>query len=364
MQVEVAFVHTVGGGVVTAVDERIEWFRREGSGVSPILVAPEKRRNPIEREGFFFPTTRDLPDCYDPEYEETLVPEALEGLREAYRKKPFQILDAHDSVALIAGSIFACEQELRVFHTVHSHEIVDRQNANPSPLLETALKNTERFIAVSDYIASCHHGYLPKEPTIIRNPVPNGVRARNCGEAGTKVKAIFVGRVETDKGVDVLLDALDMIGSLKNFQLTILGQPTNDDLVRRAGTIGISVCLRGPTSNREELFDILSQHDLFIFPTRKEACSMALLEALGTGLAVIASDIQPNLEIAGDSAIFHQDGDPANLAKYLASVVNDPCKLVRLSEQAMTRAEDFKNRVVFQHLEKVYTSRSTQNKIG
>ena len=52
-----------------------------------------------------------------------------------------------------------------------------------------------------------------------------------------------------------------------------------------------------PPVNSAELAEILKKHDIFVFASRNEPCSNALLEALACGLPVVALDSGSNREL-------------------------------------------------------------------
>ena len=88
---------------------------------------------------------------------------------------------------------------------------------------------------------------------------------------------------------------------------------------------------------------------------------MALLEAMGTGLAVIASDIEPNREVAGEAAIFHRTGDASHLAQCITELLQGTSDIQYLAGQAAERACKFAPEIVFKELDAVYVSLVSRN---
>jgi len=351
--VRLAIVHTLGGGIISAVDERLAWLNSRGGDVRATLVAPEKRRR-SSPSGFFFPVRGELPSAYHCDYEQAVVEDVVPALFRAHAEHGFDIIDAHDGSALIAASKVAKELGVPLVHTIHSHELIERFDEGASDELNNAVNSCDAFLAVSRYIAQAHRGILSGAIQVSRNPVPAGIAPRVRGHLGQEVRAIYVGRVEEAKGFDVLLEAGEHLGPQSGLTITVVGALEDEALAERARRNPLAIDLVGKLERPLEVYELLGNHNVFLFPTRKEACSMALLEAMGTGLAVIASDIGPNLEVAGQAALFHRSGDAADLAQCIQSVLQDRSRTQTMSARSLEQACAFAPDIVFENLRSCY----------
>ena len=101
-------------------------------------------------------------------------------------------------------------------------------------------------------------------------------------------RACFVGRVELAKGAGYLLQAWKRL-SLPNAELVLVGNvmPEMDSLLRAYADS--SVRLRGFLS-LPELTACYRESDLFAFPSVNEGLAQVLLEAMASGLPLVASD--------------------------------------------------------------------------
>lgn len=349
----IALVHTLGGGIISALDERLNWLNRSEGLINAHLIAPERRRVG-ERQGTFFPVKGALPGSYHPDYEQAVVGEVIPALRQAHEKFVFDAIDAHDGIALIAASVVCREAGIPLFHTIHSHEVIERLVEFRSLELREAIEHTRALIAVSQYIADEHRAVVAKPISVVANALPRGLLPRTRGLSSKGVRAVFVGRIEKAKGFDVLMDAVQLLGLRSDVTVTIAGSGEDDGLVSRAETLAPQVVLAGRIEGAELVHELIAQQDVFVFPSRKEACSMALLEAIGSGLAVIASDIPPNREMLADAALFHRDGDAVDLARCLSAVVESATLREDLALRAQQRSRYFAPSVVYGGLEGVY----------
>lgn len=121
---------------------------------------------------------------------------------------------------------------------------------------------------------------------------------------GRKV-LVAVGRHEFQKGHRYLIEAMPAIrAELPEAVLLIVGRAgsVSNELsaaIERLG-LGQSVHLLG---HRQDVGDLLVAADVFIFPSLFEGFGGAMIEAMALGVPVVASDIPPLREVAGDGSV-------------------------------------------------------------
>ncbi len=72
------------------------------------------------------------------------------------------------------------------------------------------------------------------------------------------------------------------------------------------------------------LTELLTNAALFVLPSDLEGLSLALLDAMGAGVCVLASDIPENREVVRDAGFTFQAGNSDDLARMLALLASDP----------------------------------------
>lgn len=115
-------------------------------------------------------------------------------------------------------------------------------------------------------------------------------------EIGDKLIFMFLGRIDiTQKGLDVLLEAFAMQVRKDSKAVLVLAGPTEGDdqallqtIVAELGLKG-RVFFTGLVSGNGKL-ELLRDADVFLMPSRYEGLSIALLEAMASGLPIVLSD--------------------------------------------------------------------------
>lgn len=168
------------------------------------------------------------------------------------------------------------------------------------------------------------------------------------GLDGSKSVVLFVGGLDKAhyfKGVDILIRALSM-DCLKGTQALLVGEgdlrPEYERLVEELGLAG-RVKFAGAVSD-EELPDHYRLADIFAFPSidRSEAFGIAALEAMATGVPVVASDLIGVRTIVrdGETGFLVRPGSVSALVARLADILQDDRRRAELGEAGRNMAVD------------------------
>ena len=167
------------------------------------------------------------------------------------------------------------------------------------------LKRAERIISVSKFSAK-----IPKIIGIRKEHVlvsGNGVNffriSRFCRNfSRKKFDGAFVGRISLEKGIYDLIDAWRIIVSKRrNARLAVVGEgPELENLKFKVQELGLerNVKVFGGVPDRE-MYKILCESKIFIFPSRFEGWGLAVAEALACGLPVVCYKIPALKEVFG-----------------------------------------------------------------
>ena len=179
--------------------------------------------------------------------------------------------------------------------------------------------------------------------------LPTFVKARPARAAAAREQRIcFVGRVERIKGIDVLLDAVELLrrgGVGHDVEVVIAGDlstPTGKAIRARLRERPIAgVVLRGQL-DEAAVIELLQSSMVSVVPSLwYENMPNALLESLACGTPVIASDLgsMHDLLYGTGAGLLFRAGDPVALAEALRTALAPPCAET-MGEQAQTLARE------------------------
>lgn len=183
-------------------------------------------------------------------------------------------------------------------------------------------------------------------PSIPIETIPNGVDTEMYAPAGRpsaaeRCRVLFVGRLTYQKGLDVLMDALSNIAPGVRPHVTLAGEgDARAHLARKVRGFGLEDDVRfSGWHDRHEIPDLYKDADLFVLPSRHEGMSNALLEAMASGLPVIATDIAGNEELVshGENGLLVPVEDAPALSEALARLAADHSLRKRMGAAARNR---------------------------
>jgi glycosyltransferase involved in cell wall biosynthesis len=182
--------------------------------------------------------------------------------------------------------------------------------------------------------------------------IPNGVTLPDTVDDDAPAKfgyvpdgyVLAVSRLVPEKGLDVLVDALDRpVGDAPLLPVAVAGaarQPTafSTALADRAERSPTPVRLLG-VQPAAVVHGLYRGARALVAPSRAEGNPLTVIEAMAHGVCVVASDIPPHRELLGDSGILVPVGDPAAWAQALRTVADDPDTAHRLGARGRARIE-------------------------
>lgn len=168
---------------------------------------------------------------------------------------------------------------------------------------------------------------IPGRCILIPNPYDHAIYRKIDG-IERKPDLVFVGRLVSDKGVDILINALGRL-NLRGIvpRLTIVGSGPEESSLRRqateacaSGQVVFAGSLRG-----EELAHELNGHSVLVVPSRwAEPFGVVALEGIACGCVVIGSASGGLPDAIGDCGYLFPNGDDHALADLIDRVIGSP----------------------------------------
>ncbi|MGB5833979.1 MAG: glycosyltransferase family 4 protein, partial [Thiohalocapsa sp.] len=209
----------------------------------------------------------------------------------------------------------------------------------------------DRIIAVSHAVAHSleSRGYDRGRIVVVHNGVPD-VRwvsaactlRQELGVPPDRPLIGLVGRFIRDKGQDIAIDALSRLSVPAH--LALIGDhatPWGRDMRLQSGSAAAGDRIHF-VGFRDDVREQLGDCDLVVAPSRREALSLALIEAAAAGVPVVASSIGgiPEVVTDGETGILVAPEDPARLARAIDSLITDQAIRVRFGHAARRRYEN------------------------
>ena len=227
------------------------------------------------------------------------------------------------------------------------------------PLFGLAYEHCEKLVLVSD---SLRKGIEALVPSVIERSmvIPNMIREDLFllpPQARKTEPFVFLwaGRLEHVKGVDLLLEAVKTLSEQteKRFLVRLAGKGSlREELEQQAAALGLSdrVSFLGRIS-REDMLKEMQGANCFVLPTRYEAFGVVLIEAMATGLPLIAtSSGGPESIVTRDNGILIE-GENVN-------------ELAAAMQEIMTNIKDYSADEIRKQTLKHYVDRSVMEQYG
>jgi glycosyltransferase involved in cell wall biosynthesis len=183
----------------------------------------------------------------------------------------------------------------------------------------------------------------PARVCVIENGVEIGVDDRRGNTlARRSVTVCCVGRLEYQKGIDVLLKAVSLLSSRSiEARLIIIGDGSlRADLTTMCESLGIQSVITF-AGFQNDVPGYLTASDIFVLPSRYETMSIALLEAMASGLPCVVTNVGENAQLITDGVegFVIPFEDVEKLADALAKLIADPDLRQRMGQAARVKVE-------------------------
>ncbi|MGV9327320.1 glycosyltransferase [Streptosporangium sandarakinum] len=169
---------------------------------------------------------------------------------------------------------------------------------------------------------------------------------------------LFVGRLDEEKRLDELIQALPYVLNEHDAQVALAGTGgQREALARLAHRIGVGdrVVFLGFVPD-ETLPDVYAAADVFAMPGVAELQSIATLEAMASGLPVVAADAMalPHLVRPGGNGHLYRPGDVRELARRLGDVLGAPERRAAMGAASRMIALTHDHQVSLARFEAIY----------
>jgi glycosyltransferase involved in cell wall biosynthesis len=168
-----------------------------------------------------------------------------------------------------------------------------------------------------------------------------------------------LGRLTPIKGhIHLLQAAVDVIADRPDAYFVFVGEgELHDDLQKFAADAGITENMRF-LGWRSDVAAVLSVFDIFVFPSLNEGMGKAIVEAMGMGKPIIASDVGgiPDLVVQGENGILVPPADSKALAEAIMALYANPEKRKEMGERGREKALAYSSETMLNKINRLYES--------
>jgi glycosyltransferase involved in cell wall biosynthesis len=289
---------------------------------------------------------------------------ALGELVRLFRRERFDLVHVHTPVAALIGRVAARLAAVpRIVYTAHGFYFHERMSAPRRAAFQALEWFSGRFTDLlftqaEEDAATARRLRLSRGPVhAIGNgadparwhpPGADGARERLRGELGAgagDVVIAMVGRLVAEKGYPELFAAMREVPA----RLWVIGERLSSDHAPAIDQALAALNADRDLASRVRLLgyradvpDLLRAADIFTLPSHREGMPRSILEAMLTGLPVVATDIRGSREevVAGETGLLVPVGDRAALAAALRLLVADGGLRARMGAAGLARARD------------------------
>ncbi len=226
------------------------------------------------------------------------------------------------------------------------------------PLFRRIWRQAQAVVANSEGLRQLAARLTPELPL---QAIPNGIDTEEFFPAPpaelVAPRLLCVSRLVERKGVQHLIEALPaVLQAVPQAQLTIVGEGNLlEPLRRRVVAMGLTEAVEfAGHVPHAELPAYYRRAGLFVLPSYYEGMSNTVLEAMASGLPVVASGEGGREELLSENAVMVPFADPSALDATLIELLNDPARRAVMGAASRAIAEDFSWAAVAQRYVEIY----------
>jgi len=196
-----------------------------------------------------------------------------------------------------------------------------------------ALKHARKIIAVSESTKQDLINLYKADPDKIKVvyhgvEIPKKIKNNNQLKKNKKPYILFIGRLETKKNVQGLIEAFDLLKErykaphqlmlagprgfgYEEIKIQIIKSKYKEDIIEK-----------GYVSEKEKR-QLFRQADIFALPSFYEGFGMPILEAQACGVAVVTSDVSSMSEVAGAGAILANPNNRQDICQGIYKIISN-----------------------------------------
>jgi len=229
------------------------------------------------------------------------------------------------------------------------------------------IRNATKVISPSNYYADLVERKCGVRPIVIPNPIrledyeclPSREEAReNLGLDAEDGIILYTGRLHPQKGLIYLIEAFqNIVQECPSAKLIIVGTgPSKDKLVDFARKARLKNISFTGYVEKHHLNQLLAAADVYVSPSVYETFGMAVLEALASGLPIVATNVGGLSEIVenGENGFLVPSRNPDALSDAVLKMLFSETMRSKFSRNNRIKAKKYSDDVIFPKILDIY----------
>jgi N-acetyl-alpha-D-glucosaminyl L-malate synthase BshA len=259
----------------------------------------------------------------------------------------------HATSAWIAKEMLGGAHPLRIITTLHGTDItLVGQERSFWEITRFSIAKSDGITAVSEFLKQETIQHFRVDPAVIQ-VIPNFVdpavyrrdrypcRKKAFLRSGEKL-ILHISNFRPVKRVRDAVRVFERVSRDVPSRLVFVGDgPTRTEAVEEAALLGVEdrVIFLG---KQDSVAELLACADLFLLPSATESFGLVALEAMASGVPVVATNVGgvPEVVQDGETGLLAAVGDVEGMAEAAAAILRDPARWSAMSEAAESYAKE------------------------
>ena len=241
------------------------------------------------------------------------------------------------SLPFIYMSSWAKKPMINHIHGSEFDKLYTNASERKKKLVRKAWGKCNRFIVLSESWKERFSEVIPNEKmTVIENYsiVKDGINRSQCHN-----QMLFLGAINQMKGCYDMVDVIKRVAEVvPDIKMVVAGAGEIEQVKSKAIAEGVAEHFAFPGWVRgEQKEKLLKESDVFFLPSYTEGMPMSVLDAMGYGLPIVASNVGgiPRIVHEGENGFMREPGDTAGFAEAIIQIMTSDAMRINMGKQSM-----------------------------
>ena len=241
------------------------------------------------------------------------------------------------SLPFIYMSSWAKKPMINHIHGSEFDKLYTNASERKKKLVRKAWGKCNRFIVLSESWKERFSEVIPNEKmTVIENYsiVKDGINRSQCHN-----QVLFLGAINQMKGCYDMVDVTKRIAEVvPDIKMVVAGAGEIEQVKSKAIAEGVAKHFAFPGWVRgKQKEKLLKESDVFFLPSYTEGMPMSVLDVMGYGLPIVASNVGgiPRIVHEGENGFMREPGDTAGFAEAIIQIMTSDAMRINMGKQSM-----------------------------